>query len=777
MRGPSQVEAICRALVFMSAIAETLARAKEHQSAGRLPAAFDDLRAVLQLDPTHAEAHYLIGVVLFGLGRWDEAIDALRMSLRIEPGDATVWHYLGSVLSQRNRLDEATVCLQRALELAPHQERLHNFLGTLFERQGRAPEAEACLRSALSLDPNYAIAHSNLGNVLLHVGRADEALASYRRAVELNPNLAAAHYNLAHAWQTLGNHDEAAGSYQRAVALQPDFVEAHYNLGNALRDLGDRQRAIDQFRRVIELDSGHIGALLHLGNILRDLGRLEEAIFCYRKILAVDPRCAEAHGNMGVAFNELGSRDEAIESIRRAIELALRATFDHSNLALALQSVGQWDEAIVEYRQAVALAPDKSGLLSNLLYALHYHPSTGAESLFREHLAWGQRHADPLTSIARPHDPDRSPGRRLRIGYVSPHFKAHAVNFFFEPILAAHDRERFEIICYSDTAVDDETTRRLRGHASSWRSSLALSDEQLSAQIRQDKIDILVDLTGHIQGGLRLLVFARKPAPIQVTYLGYQNTTGMQAMDYRLTDEWSDPPGTTEHLHTEKLVRLPGAFFCYLPSPDAPRITPLPAETAGRVTFGSFNYFAKVTPEVLATWAKILNRVPRSRLVILADMAASLRARLVDLFARQGIAAERLELVHRLPRAQYLELINRVDIALDPFPFNGHTTTCDCLWQGVPVVTLAGRTYASRFGSSGHRVLSLTSLVAQQPRQYVEIAASLAGDLSGLAEMRAQLRDRMMASALLDFRTFTSNLEAEYLRMWHDWLRRVDGRP
>jgi predicted O-linked N-acetylglucosamine transferase (SPINDLY family) len=756
----------------MFAIAELLAQAKEHQTAGRLQASLEALGAILRVDANHAEAHYLTGVALVGLGRSDEAIDSLRTSLRVNPADVAVWQYLGSVLSQRNRLDEAAVCLQRAVELAPNQERLHNFLGTLFEGQRRAAEAEACFRRALALNPNYAISHSNLGNVLLHQGRSEEALASYRRAVELNPNLAAAHYNLAHAWQTVGNLGEAVSGYQRALAIQPDFVEARYNLGNALRDLGDRQRAIEQFRRVVELQPGHIGALLHLGNIFREQGPLEEAISCYRKILAVDPRCAEAHGNLGVAFNEQGSRDEAIESIRRAIELAPRATFDHSNLGLALQSVGRLDEALVEYRQAVALAPDNSGLHSNLLYALHYHPLGTAESLFREHLDWAERHANPLTTRALPHALDRSPGPRLRVGYVSPYFRAHAINFFFEPILAAHDREQFEIICYSDSAVEDETTQRLRSHASLWRSSLALSNEQFSAQIRQDKIDILVDLTGHIAGGLRLLAFARKSAPVQVTYLGYQNTTGMQAMDYRLTDEWSDPPGTTEHLHSEKLVRLPNAFYCYLPSPDAPPITRPPAEAAGLVTFGSFNYFAKVTPEVLATWAKILARVPRSRLVILADMAQSLRARLVEYFATHGIAAERLELVHRLPRARYLELINNVDIALDPFPFNGHTTTCDCLWQGVPVVTLSGQTYVSRFGSSAHRVLDLTSLVAQQPQQYVEIAASLAADLTALAALRANLRERMAASALLDSRTFTSNLEAEYRRMWNDWLGR-----
>ncbi len=249
----------------------------------------------------------------------------------------------------------------------------------------------------------------------------------------------------------------------------------------------------------------------------------------------------------------------------------------------------------------------------------------------------------------------------------------------------------------------------------------------------------------------------------------------MQAMDYRLTDEWSDPPGTTERLHTEKLVRLPTAFFCYLPSPEAPLPTPSPAARAGYVTFGSFNNFAKVTPEVLATWATILDRVPQSRLLILGDMAVSLRERVLRLFADRGIASDRLELVHRLPRDKYLELINRVDIALDPFPFNGHTTTCDCLWQGVPIITLAGDSYVSRFGSSGHRVLGLDALIARTSEQYVEIAASLAGDLPRLTALRESLRRRMAASPLVDFAGFTRHLEAAYREMWTRWLHGSAG--
>ncbi len=443
---------------------------------------------------------------------------------------------------------------------------------------------------------------------------------------------------------------------------------------------------------------------------------------------------------------------------------------------MSLQALGRLDEAIEHHRRAVQCDQSASGPHSNLLYALNYHPGYGPQALFDEHRAWGQRHADPHSAARPPHTNDRSPDRRLRVGYVSPHFCAHAVNFFVEPILSAHDHARFEVFCYSDVADEDDTTARLRGYADHWRSTHGLSDNQLEAHIRDDAIDLLVDLTGHIGGGKRMLVFARKPAPIQVTYIGYQNTTGMAAMDYRLTDTYCDPPGTTESLHTEQLVRLPTTFFCYLPSADAPLVVPAPAATAGYVTFGSVNNFAKVTPQVLATWAEILRHVPDSRLVIRADMTDSLRTRLVELFAEQGIDERRLELVNRLPRPQYLRLIERLDIALDPFPFNGHTTTCDCLWQGVPVVTLSGQTYVSRFGGSGLATLGMHELIATTREQYVETAVTLAGDIGRLEHYRATLRERMAASPLLDFSTFTRKLETAYRQVWTAWCRAEDAQ-
>jgi predicted O-linked N-acetylglucosamine transferase (SPINDLY family) len=404
---------------------------------------------------------------------------------------------------------------------------------------------------------------------------------------------------------------------------------------------------------------------------------------------------------------------------------------------------------------------------------LNYDPAYDSPTIFAEHRAWGARHADPLTAQAPLRANDRTPDRRLRVGYVSSHFLAHAVNFFVEPILASHDHRHFEVFCYSNVAQQDATTQRLRSYADTWRSIVGLSDRETSDLARDDRIDILVDLAGHI-GGTRLLVFAHKPAPVQVTYIGYQNTTGMLAMDYRLTDDYSDPPGATDEFYTEKLVRLPRIFFCYMPSNDAPAVSQPPVLENGVVTFGSFNNITKVTPQVLEAWARILVRVPNSRLILLADMAESLKSYLISTFENYGVSRERLELADRRPREGYLELIQRADIALDPFPFNGHTTTCDALWQGVPVVTLSGGSYVSRFGGSGLATLGLNDLIAADVQHYIEIASGLASDSSRLQHLRATLRERMAASPLMDFTGFTRNLEAEYRKMWIDWCARAD---
>ncbi len=354
------------------------------------------------------------------------------------------------------------------------------------------------------------------------------------------------------------------------------------------------------------------------------------------------------------------------------------------------------------------------------------------------------------------------------MGYVSPNFREQAISIFTEPIFDFHDHRAFEIVCYSDVKRPDAATARFRMAADRWVDTGGLTDAALAGEIAADGIDILVDLTGHLDGH-RLLAFARKPAPVQVTYIGYQNTTGMRAMDYRLTDAWSDPPGTTDRFHTEQLWRLPRAFFCYRPLNEAPAVNAAPVESAGRITFGSFNKIAKFNVPMLSSWARILARVPNSRLIVLAERSDNAVERARALFAEHGVAPGRVEFVGKRTRGRYLQLHHEVDIALDTFPFNGHTTVCEALWMGVPVVVLAEDTYVTRFGGSALVNVGLPELIAATADEYIEIAVQLAGDVDRLRVLRAGLRERMETSPLLDGAGFTRDLEAAYREMWSRW--------
>jgi predicted O-linked N-acetylglucosamine transferase (SPINDLY family) len=505
----------------------------------------------------------------------------------------------------------------------------------------------------------------------------------------------------------------------------------------------------------------------NLAAVLGEQNRHVEAVATCRDAARLAPDFGPLYCNLARSLQQLGRVDEAIAAAERAIELCPDSAA-YCNLGMCYLERGQLDEAIAAYRRGLELNPADFQLHSNLVYALNYHPGHAPQAVWQEHRQWGLRHADPLLPANPRYDNDRAAGRRLRIGYVSAHFRAHAVAAFTESMLAAHNHAGFEIFCYSNFPLVDDTTRRFQASADHWRDILALGDDEACGVVRQDQIDILVDLAGHINGN-RLLLFARKPAPIQLTYLGYQNTTGMAAFDYRLTDDHADPPGTTDAYYTEKLVRLPRSFFCYLPDRQAPPPGPLGALDRGYVTFGSFNQFSKVTPQVLETWARLLAAVPRSRLILLSRFSPWLEARVAALFERHGVDPARVELAPRRAHHEYLKLITTADIALDSFPFNGHTTNCDCLWQGVPVVTMLGRMYASRFGSTAHVNLRLEELIADSPGRYIEIASALAADLSRLSELRAALRARMLDSPLLDAQGFTRNLEAAYREMWDRW--------
>lgn len=750
-----------------------------YRQLGNADLAAESYRRAIKLDPRLPQPHALLGTVLHEQKKLDEAADSFRQALRLLPEDQRARLALGRVLEAQKKLDEAEACFRRVLRTETASADPHFHLASVLQSKKRLDESKASYRAALAIDPNHFSAHNNLGTILKDEQRFDEAEQHLQAAIRINPDHPAAHTNLGVLREKQDRLDEAAASLARALELDRSSVLAWHSLGVVLEKQRRFDDAVTAYQEAIRIDPNYAPSHMTLGYHYQRRGLAQPAIDCCRNVIRLDPNCADAYSNLGAIVARDGQHDEAITLLRRAIELRPDLFVAYSNLAISLQSLGLLDEAIENHRRsverAVALAADGAGQHSNLLYILNYHPAYDAATLFAEHVAWGDRWANPLAATIAPHANDRTPDRRLRVGYVSAHFIDHAINFFMEPILAAHDHSRFEIFGYCDVLHDDETTLRLRTFADHWRQTTDLTDAEVADLVRRDEIDILVDLTGHINGGKRMLTFARKPAPVQVTYIGYQNTTGMRAMDYRLTDDYSDPPGLTDALHTEKLVRLPTTFFCYLPSADAPSVGELPAATAPHVTFGSVNAFNKITPQVLAAWAGIIVRAPGSRLIIRGDMTDSLRRRLLETFASHGVDRERLELVNRLPRPQYLELIKRMDIALDPFPFNGHTTTCDCLWQGVPVVTLSGNTYVTRFGGSGLKTLGLDELIAHSPEEYQNIAVNLASDIPRLTRYRSTLRDRMAHSPLLDFPTFTRNLETEYRRMWHAWCAKTDA--
>jgi protein O-GlcNAc transferase len=518
--------------------------------------------------------------------------------------------------------------------------------------------------------------------------------------------------------------------------------------------------------------------VFQLGNALAAQGRVDQAIVHYERALALMPDLAEAHNNLGIALVTQGKIDQAIAHYERALALKPDYAEAHNNLGLALVAQGKIDQAIAHYERALALKPDYAEAHSNLLLTLNYASGKDSAAVYSAHVDFAKRWEAPLVTLIQAHVNDRSLERRLKVGYISSDFRKHSVSHFIEPVLENHNRDRFEIFCYSNNPREDELTKRLKSYVDHWRSIIGVSDELVAQQIRADQIDILIDLNGHTALN-RLLVFARKPAPIQVTWLGYPNTTGLSTMDYRITDGFADPVGMTEHIHTEKLVRLPECFSCYKPPRDAPEVSALSAREKGYITFGSFNNLAKITPEVMAIWAKILLAIPGSHLTLKNSGLGvkAMQQTVQETFAELGIVLERLELLgsDRFQKA-HLERYRNIDIGLDPFPYNGTTTNCEALWMGVPVVTLAGQTHAARVGVSEMSNLELTEFICYSPEEYIATALRLAADLERLSALRMELRSRMAVSPLTDAHRFTKNLEQAYLVMWQDWCLKALGK-
>jgi protein O-GlcNAc transferase len=638
-------------------------------------------------------------------------------------------------------------------------------------RTGNLQQAERIFREILRARPRNSRAYHYLGDILEDTGRHEEAMACYQKAIELNPGFAGTYYNVASILREKGMLDEALAYYQNVISLEPGFASTYNAAGTILQSKGQLDEAITYYQKALALDPHFSFACHNLGNVLLQKGFPDDAIACFQNSIRLDPHYAKAYNSMGMALQDKGRLDEAIADYQKALQLSPNLAEALNNLGRAFQARGMFEEAELHYRRAIRMKPDDLVPYQNLLFLMLYDSRYDQQAIVSEHRTFAELYEKPLQSGIPHHINEKTLNRRLKIGYVSPDFRRHSVAYFIEPVLTGHNREHFEICCYSPVSGGDDVTDRLREYADQWRSIAGMSDEKAAELIREDGIDILVDLAGHTANN-RILVFARKPAPVQVSWIGYPATTGLSAMDYKIVDGYTDPWGMTEQFYTEKLIRMPESFLCYLPDRESPEAGDLPFFSSGHITFGSFNNFAKVSPEVIELWTKILKTIPASRFIMKTRSFSdrSTREYAMEKFVHRGISIERLDFLPPEPSTrEHLSLYNRIDIGLDTFPYNGTTTTCEALWMGVPVITLAGNTHASRVGMSLLTTIGLSELIAKTVEEYAAIALNLAGDVKRLRALRENLRTMMERSPMTDSGRFVGNLESRYQMIWKDW--------
>lgn len=746
-----------------------LQQAIQHHQAGRLAQAEPLYRQVLAQRPNHPTALHLLGVIAGQVGRLDVAESLIRQAIAIHPNEPFYYLNLGKFLADAGQHDAAIAALREAVRLNPSFADAHSHLGAALRARGFFQEAVAAQREALRLQPQSPDIQLNLGNALHSAGHVDEAIALFENLLRQHPTFVGALNNLGAALKLRGRTAEAIPLFQRAVQLQPTLAEAHDNLGTALHDQCRLPEAIAAYRRALEINPRFPEALNNLGSALNDSRQFDEAVACFRQALALRPDFPEAFNNLGIVSLTLGRVDDALDAFQQALRLRPTYVDAHCNIGNAFTDVAQLHHAEASFRRALELEPSAADAHSNLLFTLHFDPAISPADILAEARRWNEHHAAPHAAKILPHTNDPSPDRPLRLGFVSPDFREHCQALFTFPLFSALDRAQFHITAYSDFPLSDPTTDTLRSHTDAWRPIAGLPDDDLASLIRADQVDILFDLTMHMAHN-RLRVFARKPAPIQISWLAYPGTTGVAAIDYRFSDPYLDPENADLSRYSEKTLRLPDSFWCYNPLTTGLPVNDLPALAHGHITFGSLNNFCKVNDAVLDLWARTMKAAPNSRLLLLTPEGRH-RAAILQQFAAHGISPDRLELLGRRPRPDYLRHYHRIDLGLDTFPYNGHTTSLDAMWMGVPVVTLVGNTVVGRAGLSQLTNIALTDLIAHTPEDFLRIATSLAADLPRLQSLRQSLRPRMEASPLMDAARFASHFGAACRALWTAWCR------
>ncbi|KAH8935464.1 hypothetical protein BDL97_17G028800 [Sphagnum fallax] len=775
--------------------------------------------SVLKLEPRNVDALVGKGICLQMQSLFREAFDSFTDALRLDAQHACALTHCGILYKEQGHLLEAAQAYQKALladpNYKPASENLAvvlTDLGTSLKLTGNVQDGLAKYYEALKADSQYAPAYYNLGVVYSEMMEYDMALSFYEKAAMYRPMYAEAFCNMGVIYKNRADLDSAIACYERCLAVSPNFEIAKNNMAIALTDLGtkvklegDIHQGVAYYKRALVYNWHYADAMynlgvaygemlkfdmavvmyelaLHfnphcpeacnnLGVIYKDRDNLDRAVECYQMALAIKPNFSQSLNNLGVVYTIQGKMDSAASMIEKAILANPTYAEAYNNLGVLHRDAGNISLAVDAYEHCLQIDPDSRNAGQNRLLAINYINDGGDDELYIAHRLWGKRF-NCLFPKFMSWENSKKMDRPLVIGYISPDFFTHSVSYFIEAPLVHHDYTNYQIVVYSAVVKADAKTHRFKEtvlrRGGVWRDVYGIAEKRVADLVREDKVDILVELTGHTANN-RLGVMACRPAPVQVTWIGYPNTTGLPTIDYRFTDALADPP-TTKQKHVEELVRLSGCFLCYTPSPEAGPVVQTPALTNGFVTFGSFNNLAKITPRVLQVWARILCAIPTSRLVVKCKpfCCDSVREGFLAKLQKLGVESLRIDLLPLiLLNHDHMQAYSLMDISLDTFPYAGTTTTCESLYMGVPCVTMAGLVHAHNVGVTLLHQVELDKLVARTDDEYVRKAIELANDVSALASLRSALRNRMLKSLLCNGQTFMRGLEEKYRSLWH----------
>jgi len=742
----------------------TLEEGLQRHRAGEFAQAEAIYRQVLQENPRHPDALHLLGVLAHQCGNSQAALQLINQAIETSPSEKIYYRNAAEAYLALGGVDKAIECLQKAIELQPDFDAYYS-LGSIYQKYGRLGEAQTCYEQALAFNPQAAETHTNLGVILQNQERLEEAISHYNQAIQIKPEDYRAYNNLANVLKTQGRLEEAIHQYEKALILNPDYDLAHNNLANVFNQQGKFEEARRHFEAALYINPNNAVAHNNYGNMLILLGRVEEAISHFEFALAENNHYEMALNNLGNALSHQGRVEEAMQKFKEVLADSPNNVEASNNLGNLYKEQGLIEAALEAYSHAL----DSPAVFGNWMYTEQFLPNITQERLYETHSQWDEKFAAPFRTEWGNYSNNLHPDKKLTLGFVSGDFRIHPVGFFIIRVLEKLSQDN-NVICYANQYVDDDFTQRFKKTCAAWRNIYGLNHQQVAEQIRQDQVDILFDLTGH-NAGNRLLVFARKPAPIQITWAGYMATTGVQAMDYLIGDPYETPIDCDAY-YTEKIIRMPHSFICYEPYPDMPEPNLLPALKNGYVTFGSFNILAKITPMVVETWAKILKALPDSKLVLKASgfNCDKTKQRYLDMFETHGISADRISCRCASSRDELWLEYQQVDIQLDPFPFSGSTTTLESLWMGVPVLTLPQETFASRHSFSYLSNIGLTDFVASDVENYIQIATAWSHRLEELSRIRQDLRTRMAESPLCDAETFGKELYKKLREVWQTYV-------